>query len=201
MGADSNGSQAKGGASGKGGTQADSNGARKKTSAPSVHDARKVSCPLILLGSVSARVPDFLNLNQASGRSDRSEIGPPTLARVIAQLSDELSVGAAHSRSCASGNTLAPAGITHGLYFQGCADREWLPPIKLKSAMLLAPGAQLRDASLRHSITSLQENFAHRLLCSDFIESSSIWIFFAAEELTSIFSTLQLWSGGAARCR
>jgi hypothetical protein len=45
--------------------------------------------------------------------------------------SDELSLGAAHSRSCASGNTLAPAGITHRLYFQGCADREWLPPIKL----------------------------------------------------------------------
>ena len=43
--------------------------------------------------------------------------------------SDELSVGAAHSRGCASGNTLAPAGITHRLYFQGCADREWLPPI------------------------------------------------------------------------
>ncbi len=72
--------------SGKGGTQADSNGARKKTSAPSVHDARKVSCPLILLGSVSARAPDFLHLNQASGRSDRSAIGPPTRARVIAQL-------------------------------------------------------------------------------------------------------------------
>ena len=74
--------------------------------------------------------------------------------------SDELSVGAAQSRSCASGNTLAPAGITHGLYFQGCADREWLPPIELKSAMLLAPSAQVRDASLRHSINSLQKNIA-----------------------------------------
>ena len=117
MGADSNGSQAKGGASGKGGTQADSNGARKKTSAPSVHDARKVTCPLILLGSVLARAPDFLHLNQASGRSDKSAIGPPTRARVIAQLLrravrwrgpfSELRFGE---------NTLAPAGITHVLY-------------------------------------------------------------------------------------
>ena len=47
MGANSNGGQGKGSASGKSGTQADSNGAGKKTSAPSVHDARKVNCPLI----------------------------------------------------------------------------------------------------------------------------------------------------------
>src|SRR5260221_13288785 len=80
MGADSNGSQAKGGASGKGGPQADSNGARKKTSAPSVHDARKVSCPLILLGSVSARAPDFLHLNQASGPSDCRRWNQPPVA-------------------------------------------------------------------------------------------------------------------------
>jgi len=132
MGADSNGSQAKGGASGKGGTQADSNGARKKTSAPSVHDARKVSCPLILLGSVSARAPDLLHLNQASSRSGRSAIARRPEHELLPSSSDELSVGAAHSRSCASGNTLAPAGITHGLYFQGCADREWPPPIKIK---------------------------------------------------------------------
>jgi len=109
MGADSNGSQAKGGASGKGGTQADSNGARKKTSAPSVHDARKVSCPLILLGSVSARAPDLLHLNQASSRSGRSAIARRPEHELLPSSSDELSVGAAHSRSCASGNTLAPA--------------------------------------------------------------------------------------------
>src|SRR5258708_27570266 len=157
MGADSNGSQAKGGASGKGGSEADSKGARKKTSAPSVHDARKVSCPLILLGSVSAQAPDFLHLNQASGRSDRSAIGPPTRARVIVQLLrravrwrgpfSELRFGE-HPRACGNKSwTLLPR-----MRRNGCR--------RLKSAMLLAPSAQVRDASLRHSITSLQENIA-----------------------------------------
>jgi hypothetical protein len=91
-----------------------------------------VSCPLILLGSVSARAPDFLHLNQASGRSDRSAIGPPTRARVIAQLLrravrwrgpfSELRFGE-HPRACGNNpRTLLP----------GCADREWLPPIKIK---------------------------------------------------------------------
>ena len=67
MGADSDGGQAKGGASGKGEAKGDGNGAGKKTKSTSSQTARKVSCPLISTwASVSARAPGFLRLGHRS---------------------------------------------------------------------------------------------------------------------------------------
>jgi len=76
-----------------------------------------------ILLEVSIREPLESKHNCGLARRPEHELLPTS--------SDELFVGAAHSGSCASGNTLAPAGITYGLYFQGCADKEWLPPIKI----------------------------------------------------------------------
>ena len=130
---------------------------------------------------------------------------PTSLAKTVAEsravraFKCPSSVGAAHSRSCASGNTLAPAGITHGLYFQGCAYTEWLPPIKIGNVN------SSQRASAECKLAPL-DNYPPRkhsamTFLSGFIEPSSIGMFFAAGGVASIFSTLRSWLGGAVRCR
>src|SRR6266478_8504685 len=82
--------------------------------------------------SLAGRHSELVSLFRGSIKSKHDcDLARRPEHELLPSSSDELSVGAAHSRSCASGNTLAPAGITHRLYLQGCADREWLPPIKI----------------------------------------------------------------------
>src|SRR5260370_34413984 len=82
--------------------------------------------------SLAGRHSELVSLFRGSIKSKHDcDLARRPERQLLPSSSDELSVGAAHSLSYASGNTLAPAGITHRLYFQGRAAREWRTSIKI----------------------------------------------------------------------